>query len=346
MSAGEVSSNTLPSFQFRRAVLALSFALWVGSLALPALISPSPRNTLWGIEILLWGWLGIAGVEDRVGLLGVLAWWANPFYLWALIKASGRGRNPAFSANMALGLATLTVLLGSYAVNAVPVFTPVIGYGPGALLWYLAIVSLAYVSARDRGGPSSPRLLLGLAGAVCAFFVAFVLWRAVASNTSERERLPFYSAKRGFICSAEAKPLPIVGPQPAIALEAESKYWLDSLRNWRVAAVQVGSTEYSAAAQGSPESKKPPFMASRPVSVRARYTLQVDGGYPYINKWSDGGDFVRMTLIDNQTKTQIGELIHHREMNRRVGFCPSLTYFPHSRNEEAIRWLAPFFVQQ
>ena len=290
------------------------------------------------------GWLGIAGVEDGVSLLGVLAWWANPFYLWALLRSSLGGKNPVFSANVAVCLASLTVFLGSWAVNAVPVFTPVLGYGPGALLWYLAILSLTYETTR-YGGTASPMLVSGLAGTVCVLFVGLLIWRGAASNLSEREKLPFYSAKRGFICSVEASPLPIADPQAAIALEAESKQWLESLRNWRVAAVQVGSTEYFAATEGSPESQKPPYMASRPVSAPARYTLRVDGGYPYVNKWSDGGDFVRMILIDNQTKSQIGQLVHHREINRKVGFCPSLTYFPHSRNEEAIRWLAPFLAR-
>lgn len=286
---GATSAITPPGFRFRGAVLGLSIVLWLGSLALPALISRQPENTLWGIYILLLGWLGIGAVEDGVSLVGVLAWWANPFYVWALIRASLGRKNPTFSANMALGLASLTVFLSSFAINAVPAFTPVIGYGPGALLWYVAIASLAYATARDSG-TSPPRLALGLASAVCALFISLLVWRAVAANVSEREKLPFYSAKRGLICSVEAEPLPISGRQEAIALEAQSEHWLESLRNWRVAAVQVGSTEYSAAVRGSPESQKPPYMASRPVSVPARYTLRVEGGCPYINRWSDGGD--------------------------------------------------------
>lgn len=289
------------------------------------------------------GWLGVAGVEDSVSLLGVLAWWANPFYLWALIKIQLKGKTPKFSANMALGLATLTVLVGSYALNAIPTFTPVIGYGPGALLWYLAILSLAYVVARDAGYASSHKLIVYTVCVLCFGYTVQLLWRVTSANDAERERLPFYAAKRGLICSVEATKLPITEQQPAISLGAYNKQWLDALRNWKVTAIQIGSTEYRRAADGSPESRKPPYMTAQPVSLPARYTLRVEGGYPYVNKWSDGGgDFVRLIMVDNQTKEEIGQLVHRREMNRRLGFCPSLTYFPHSLNEEAIQWLAPF----
>jgi hypothetical protein len=74
-------SETIYSRPHRQAFLILSFVFWLLSLALPALITPNPEHTIFGIGILLMGWLGFAGVEDGVNLLGVLAWWANPLYL-------------------------------------------------------------------------------------------------------------------------------------------------------------------------------------------------------------------------------------------------------------------------
>lgn len=292
------------------------------------------------------GWLGFAGVESLINLLGVLAWWANPFYLYALIKSLGKGRVPTISVHIALALASLTVFLSSYAVNAVPVFTPVIAYGPGALLWYLAILGLTYVVARDAGHVAFPTIIPWAACALCAVYSIQLTYRATRANISEQERLPFYSAKRGFICTAKATPLPISEHQPAIGFEGDAKYWLKSLRNWNISAVQIGSVEYQRAPEGSFESRKSPFMTEQPISSPARYTLRVEGGYPYSNDTSDPGDLVRLSLIDNQTNTVLGELVHKRELNRRLGFCPTLTYFPKSRHEEAILWLAAFVKER
>jgi hypothetical protein len=343
-------------FRFRKVVLGLSLALWLASLALPALISDTPHHTVWGMNILLVGWLGIVGVlavGEDVGWLGVLAWWANPIYLLVLGKTLRRKRPPAvspyatgfdlaFVSYVALALASLTVLLSRYPVNAAGGFAPIVGYGPGALLWYLAILSIVYVVSRDAGNPTAPKLLVGAVGIVCVAYTAQLAWRAVGSNQSEREQLPVYSAKRGLICSARATPLPILEPQPAIRLEAKSKVWLESLRNWRVSAVQIGSLEYTRAPAGSDESRKAPFMVAEPIASPARYTLRVQGGHPYVNDAHESGDHVRLSLWDSHANKEIGQLVHHREANRLLGFCPSLTYFPYSPNEEAIRWLAPF----
>ena len=320
----------------------LSITLWVSALAFPALISPDSKNTLGGINILLMGWLGVAGVEDGTNLLGVLAWWANLFYFWAIARAAFEKTNPTIVTYLAVATASLTALLSSYALNAVPSFTPIIGYGPGVLLWFLAIFTLAYVVTRDAGHLATSRIVVGIASGLLVAYLVQVGWRAVASNDSERERLPAHAAKRGYICSVTAPLLPIADRQEAIELKADSEYWLKSLIHWGVTAVQVDAIEYKRAPEGSPESKLPPYLLATPVSVPARYTLRAEGGYPFINKWSDGGDFVRLTVIDSQGKKDIGQLVYRREISRRLGFCPALTYYPNSQKEEAIKWLEPF----
>lgn len=116
----EIVSNSIHPHPNRQLLLKLSFAFWLISLALPALITPNSEHTSFGVGILGMGWLGIAGVEDGVNLLGVLAWWANPVYLWAIAKALSNKTQPIFSAYLATGLGALTFLLSSYAINAVP----------------------------------------------------------------------------------------------------------------------------------------------------------------------------------------------------------------------------------
>jgi hypothetical protein len=334
-------SNSEQPFRLRSIFLILSFTAWLASLALPALITPRHEYTGWGYGILGMGWLGIAGVADDLSRLGVFAWWANPFYLWAVARALA-GKTPVFSTSMAVALGTLTVLVSNYAVGSGATFAPVIGYGPGALLWYLAILTLALVVARDAGSAFTAKVIACAVAVVAVAYTAQVLWRFIGANEAERQRLPFYAAKRGPICSATMSPLPIPEQQRAIGLEAPGMEWLESLRQWDVVAIQRGSIEFRRAPEGSPESKRVPFMTAEAVTTPARYTLRVQGGHPYINEASDGGDFVRLQVIDNRTNAIIGELAHHREWNRRLGFCPSLTWYRRGSNEEAIRWLAPF----
>jgi hypothetical protein len=347
MDIKEPNSSNLPYYRFRNELIAISAICWVISLALPTLIPSGENEAGLGIGILLMGWLGFAGIEDGINLLGVLAWWANPFYLFALASINSKDKPPIISTCLALGFASLTSLLSSYAINTVPSFTTIVGYGPGVLLWFFAILTLAYVVAKDTNHKLIQRLIISLLVALFAIYAAQIIWRSVAANESERGRLPFYAAKRGIICSVEATKLPIPKQQLSLSLESSfDKEWLDTLRNWGITAIQIGKTEYKKAEAGSPESRKHPYMTEEAIYQRdrfSRYTLRIEGGYPYINKWSDGrSDFVRLTIIENKTEKEIGHLMHYRELNSRMGFCPSLPQYSHKHNEEAIKWLAPF----
>lgn len=343
MAINDTGSTLREHHHFRQTLLGLSFIFWISSLALPTLISPYPEHTLNGLYILLAGWLGIVGIEDGVNLIGVLAWWANPLYLWAIYRSAFGSIVPTTSAYLAVAIAPLTFLLSSYALNAVPSFTPIIGYGPGTLLWFLAILGLAYIVSKDTGNVVLAKWFKVISTILIVTFLTQMIWRTAVSNDSEREKLPYYSAKRGLVCSATAPPIYINERQPAIALKTDdSKHWIESLLNWGVNAVQFDGFEYKQAPKGSLEAQRPPYMVSKPVSTPARYVLHAEGGYPFINKWSDGGDFVQLTLIDSQSNANLGRITYRREMNKRLGFCPSLTYFPDSRKEEAIKWLYPF----
>lgn len=187
------------------------------------------------------------------------------------------------------------------------------------------------------------RIYKGMAIFLIVSYTVLIGWRATSSNESERERLPYYSAKRGFICAVEATPLPITEKQTAISLIAnDHKRWIESLHNWGITTIQIGRLEYTPAEENSIESRTPPYMLLGTTSQPARYAIKIEGGYPFINKWSDGGDFVRLSLIDTQNNKELGQLTYHKELNSRLGFCPKLTMYSENGNEEAIRWLSPF----
>jgi len=244
-----------------------------------------------------------------------------------------------------------------------PSYVAVIGYGPGALFWYIAIICLWCIEEQDTGASVSLLAGFALAGIVSLAFVGQIVWRAAYANESERVNVPFYVAKRGIICSTKAIPLPIAFQQPALRLEivqseiVQDKYlvesfkrqWLDALHGWNIAAIQFEGVEYRDAPKDSPESRKPPFMISGPITSPARYTLRVEGGPPYTNNTQPYSETVLLTIIDNHSKQKIGYLTHHLQMNNRLGYCPQLTPFSRTyrsyyRFEEARKWLMPFIL--
>ena len=358
MLENETPAHVTPSWMGRKILIIVSFGLWLLSLSLPTLVSPS--ESISGIMLLLAGWLGPIGAGYTIG---TLAWWANPFYLWALLKINNR-KSPSFSSTAALLLSTLTVFVHSYAVNAVPVFTPVIGYGPGALFWYISILCLWCVVAQDNGKhPVIYKGVFVLAGTIFLLFMGQIAWRAVYANASEKEKLPIYVAKRGMICSMKSLPLPVTAQQPALQLElaqsemdrgglrdSRNRQWLSALHGWNVAAIQFEGIEYRDAPEGSPESSRPPFMILGQITAPARYTLRVEGGPPYTNNTQFYSETVQLTIIDNYTEKEVGHLIHNLEKNSLLGYCPQLTPLPRSyksvyQYEEVRKWLAPFIME-
>ena len=330
----------------RNYVLSASFVLWLISLTLPALIS-SESGISPGWSILAFGWLGFAGVEDGVNFLGVIAWWANPLYLWAIARFAFGSKLPRTSSYLAVGFGSLTILLSSHAVNAVPSYSAIIGYGPGAVLWYLALLGPAYLVAYESGRKYSPSGFVVLGVLIVGFYMVQTGMRTVVANESELDRLPYYSAKRGVICSAKATSLPILERQSAIVFDSTlSQYWFDWLKNTGVSAIQRGPNEYSRAPKDSPESQEPPYMIVKPITKQARYKLLIEGGYPFNGRWVSGDGYVRFKIIDTINGKEIGHINHKRELNRKQGFCPSLTNSLHSPKQEVIKWLSPFIFEE
>lgn len=316
----------------RPLLLWLSLVFWLSSLALPALIT-SRSEPAYGYGILFLGWLGFAGIKDGLDLLGVLAWWANPFYLWAISKAFA-GKQPRTSVFLAMVLAPLTFLLSNFAINAVPSFATVTGYGPGALLWFLAILSLAYATTKDTELSDISKATVGIACVLITAFIGQASWRAVASNDSEKNRLPYYSAKRGLICSATATPLPINQKQSAIVLKTDTDYWLDALLNWGIPVVQVYHVEFRKVSE-------PPFKASSPISSPAQYGLYVEGDPPFFNPKVQN---VTLKILDLQNNEELGHMTFKRQLSG--GFCPSLPFYTRDEEEEVLKWLAPFIQEK
>jgi hypothetical protein len=333
-------SESAPRTHPPRLVAAGLLVLWLLSLALPTYLSA--QSAEWGhggTLLLALGWLGILGVGDSLSVFGTFAWWANPLFLWATARILLRKALPAFSAYLAGWLSFLALLVGSLKMNEAPTYSAVLAYGPGVLAWLLAILGLACTVAREAKSDAL-KICFGLAMVILSTaYLVQVGSRAFLANETEKNRLPFYAAKRGVVCAEQAIPLPIDEKQHALALEAP---WMKVLNILPIDAVQYGGYQYRRAPGGSPESRMPPFSIREPISTPARYVLRIEGSLPYEYKSRDLDEDFVMRVIDNSNDKEIGHLAHRREFFPELGFCPSLTSGGLHRNEEAQVWLAPF----
>lgn len=106
----------------------LSLAMYLSSVALPCLYVSG--RVFGGGELLVMGWVG--------PFFGAFAWYANPFYWYALKKAFRRDTQPVGSPMVATIFA-LTVLLTGVPVNEAHGPRPIDGYGIGYVLWLLSM---------------------------------------------------------------------------------------------------------------------------------------------------------------------------------------------------------------
>lgn len=195
----DISSNNWRIFKKR--IITFSVVMYAISLILPILILDSHEELWSGYAVLIWGWLGIAGIEDGWSLIGILGWWANLFYFYSLKEYLDFEELPIKVISWAIVLSLLSFFVDSLAINETPSYADVIAYGPGALCWFLAILSLAYVIFSESGRTMQARLAYRLGVTLGILYVIQVLWLAIGGDYLDHKNIPFYAAKRGLICS-------------------------------------------------------------------------------------------------------------------------------------------------
>ncbi|MEE9331132.1 MAG: hypothetical protein V3U89_02770 [Methylophilaceae bacterium] len=328
----------------KKILLRASLVCWLISLALPALLaSRHPESSVSGLNILILGWLGFAGVKDGVNLIAILAWWANPLYLIAFAKLVNNPKIDTITPHIAVFLGLLTFLLSSYAINAVPSFTTVTGYGPGVMFWLASLLLLGYSSCLARQLKLLGRLYLAIAFVISLFYITQICLRYAFSNQSEKAMLPAYAAKRGRVCSVNARPLKIPKQESIIEIDAiNTNNWISTIHSYGIDKIQANGHQYRAFnddEKNNVEARKPPYMYKEEIITPARYLLKVEGYHPYKTKKSS----IRMVIMDTKEHKVIGELIHNPGDTFR--YCPTLPTYssPQKKNhEEVIQWLAPF----
>lgn len=256
---------------------------WVGSLALTAFVLVAGLQRVPGFQVLIVGWLGPA--------VGNLAWFANPFFLFAA-GAFGSGRVPIRSASLAVLLALDTFRFAEYPLDGGGASTPVYAFGWGAVLWLLAQCLLLAATGLRRLETDDPswtwlqRCWPLLVGGLLA-----VVWLGAAAGLAihdrfvatpeEAARLAGAAFKRGAICQATVTPAAtplrgLAGPL-AIELDAAAIEAAGPLREprtllaWGIPTVRFGETDFSIDANAGG------LLTSMPAKGTAGATLQVTG---------------------------------------------------------------------
>ncbi len=186
----------------------LSFAalsLWLASLVLTGLAFYAKDERAVGVAILTMGWLSL--------LIGNLAWFANPLFLWAFIRLRHNQRAVGL-ALLALLLSLDTFRLSSYWSDEGGGATTVYAYGWGVMLWIAALCVLVAAAGTGRvesrikaGGPEeADEWARPIGFALCIAVLAAAGYLAIRdrqhASSAERERLSGLVFKRGPVCGA------------------------------------------------------------------------------------------------------------------------------------------------
>jgi hypothetical protein len=216
-------------------------------LVFPALILS--RHTYAGLEILFSGWLGL--------IVFIVAWAANPFFLYAVFRQLA-GRPAPRAVLIAVLLALSTFGIDEILMDEGGGKDIVYGYGLGAILWLLSIFLLAtavgWQMTRLGKGPNPWPLRFGLLSllAFAAISTAYYVHDHRVANASERLKLADVVFKNGPVCTI-ADPLPAhviaLNGLPLqlknTSLYADEKRDAKRLLGWGIPSVRIDDTDYS-----------------------------------------------------------------------------------------------------
>ena len=180
-----------------------SVLLWLTSLALPAFVSFSSKETLFGWNVLLMGWLGPLALN--------FAWFANIFLFLAIGNLIEKDKSATGKAGWAVIL-SLNTFTFEFIPNAVNGGNPIYGFGIGSALWLTAI-ALTFLAATIKEKQLTGKFEnLFLSKLYLVILVALISYLAihdrVLGNADELKKLngSLVAFKRSKICSASPKP--------------------------------------------------------------------------------------------------------------------------------------------
>lgn len=186
----------------------IALALWIASLAFPALMFFPEKRVIYGYEILGGGWAGIFVLN--------IAWFANVLFWWTFFEISLK----KVATNRAL--LTFLIALDAFLFFKMPYpfavgLSPVYGYGWGAVFWLISIcVLVAAAGSLETKKREVASIALGnkseLGGGkllALGIFLSFIFFALAAfwayhdhsrGNEMEKERLSGLAFKKRAVC--------------------------------------------------------------------------------------------------------------------------------------------------
>ncbi len=235
-------------FVVSRRLTFIALILWMASLALPGLVFYD--RPLFGIEILILGWLGPLFLN--------FAWYANLFFLYACLKLIGTRKNTSISIIIATLLATDAFWFRKLVLDEGGGASDLYGYGFGILAWLVAIFLIliaAGIRAKELQGQriqfvviiQEPLVFIGSVFLIVlvSLFSFWGIQDRVEAGEAERRFLSDVVFRVGSVCKLpDVKPLnqiPLVGP---LEIVAQDMFSPSELLSWGIPAVRKNGYDY------------------------------------------------------------------------------------------------------
>lgn len=313
-----------------KALSLVALTLWVASLALTGLVLYAKQERVTGAAILAFGWLS--------PLVGNFAWFANPLFLWSLLRL--RFGKPA------VGLALLSTLLSldafrfsRYLLDEGGATTPVYGYGWGFVLWLAALlVLLAAAGTRQietrleaNGADDTSEWLRPIGFALCIAMLMAAGYLAFQdrkqANSVERERLSGLVFKRGPVCGTnepsvqqplgrDSGPVEVKLSEGAYAGNSHPFNKPTDLLQWGIPVVRVAGRDYSYAPAGDGQ-----ILTSVPASTPVAAVLAVAVSAV------EGRLQIGAKLVEQPTERTVFDQVWRQEA-QGARYCPDYSGFP------------------
>ena len=312
----------------------IALVIWCCSLPLTGLVAREPTDSMRGILILLICWLS--------PLIGNFAWFANVFFLRAVIHLIGLKKTPRYSAFFAVLLSLDTFRLSSYPRDEGGGTGWIYGYGWGAVLWFVAIFVMVIATAmhqsewekKSNSESAIDKLILPISFALITIAIGFMLYFSVhdrrIANPAEAQRLSDIAFKRGKVCSAPdpviTDPIRNLHSPVELIIEPKSNTYslpqIDNLLQWGIPTVRYEGNDYSYTAVPGI------LLSSVPATGTAAATLFLE----------ESGS-IRVTLVENGTNRAVFDSTWEPEKNAsNMTYCPNFsTYKVNEQPGQAIR---------
>lgn len=216
-----------------KSLSAIAMALWVCSLALPAMMFFPERRELMGYEVLGGGWAGVFVMN--------IAWFANGLFIWTFFEVRHRNRSSG-KAVLALLFSLDAFFFRQYPYPFAVGASPVYGYGWGAVVWLMSIcvmvAAAGAIEIEKRKTPdsangenqikSSAECLLPIGLGLCVLFLVVASYLSYQdhskANTFEKERLTRLAFKKRAVCTTPTftigQPLSTISGPMTVIIEA------------------------------------------------------------------------------------------------------------------------------